>query len=85
MEATAAGVPIIDLGFAGGPTAMAGVLRDGAWGRAELGVHIDAVTGARVAARCGGPVRVWLEAFSWWGAPSPADVRRATVVGEELG
>jgi L-alanine-DL-glutamate epimerase-like enolase superfamily enzyme len=77
VRATAAPLPIIDLGFCGGPTAMALVLEDGLAGRAGLGVHIDAVLGADVVARTAARAHVWLEAFAWWGAPSPADVRAA--------
>jgi L-alanine-DL-glutamate epimerase-like enolase superfamily enzyme len=76
VAASGAQMPIIDLGYLGGPTAMWSILRDGAFGRAELGVHIDALTGADVAATTSWPGRVWLEAYAWWGLPDLAELRR---------
>ncbi len=75
VAATGAPLPILDLGFLGGPTAMQLVLEDGVYGRDVMGVHIDAVLGADVAARSAHPCHIWLEAFAWWGAPSPHEVR----------
>ena len=78
VAGTGIDVPILDLGFLGGPSAMLHILEDGAFGRTELGVHIDALTGADVAAIGPGRSRIWLEAFAWWGAPSPDEVARRT-------
>jgi hypothetical protein len=77
VAATGAPLPILDLGFLGGPTAMSLVLEDGLYGRHVMGVHIDAVLGADVTARTAARCHVWLEAFAWWGAPTPAEVRAA--------
>ena len=43
VAATSAQVPIVDLGYLGGPSAVQAILADGGFGGAELGVHIDAL------------------------------------------
>jgi L-alanine-DL-glutamate epimerase-like enolase superfamily enzyme len=70
ITATGAQLPIVDLGYLGGPTAMLLLLEDGLAARPEVGVHVDALAGAGVAAIAPGPAHLWLEAYSWWGLPS---------------
>ena len=74
--ATGAQVPIVDLGYLGGPSATQLVLEDPRLGGTQLGVHIDALTGADVAAASTHHRRVWLEAYAWWGLPPLDEVRR---------
>jgi L-alanine-DL-glutamate epimerase-like enolase superfamily enzyme len=76
VHTTAAQVPIVDLGHLGGPTAMQLVLEDPAFADTEIGVHIDALTGADVVACSAHPGRIWLEVYPWWGLPDLAEVRR---------
>jgi L-alanine-DL-glutamate epimerase-like enolase superfamily enzyme len=79
VRATGAQRPVVDLGYLGGPTAMQLVLEDPRFAGSEIGVHIDALTGADVAATTAHEGRIWLEAYPWWGLPSLSEVRlRAT-------
>jgi L-alanine-DL-glutamate epimerase-like enolase superfamily enzyme len=79
VAATRIGMPIVDLGLLGGPSAMLAILEDGAYGRTELGVHIDALVGADVAVLAPRVAHVWLEAFAWWGAPSVDEIAERTL------
>jgi L-alanine-DL-glutamate epimerase-like enolase superfamily enzyme len=76
VAATGIAMPILDLGFVGGPSAMLEILERGAFGRRQIGVHIDALSGADAAAVGPRVSHLWLEAFAWWGAPSVDEVLR---------
>jgi L-alanine-DL-glutamate epimerase-like enolase superfamily enzyme len=75
ITATGAQLPIVDLGYLGGLTAMVLLLEDGLAERPELGVHVDALAGAGVASVGPGPAHLWLEAYSWWGLPTIPAIR----------
>jgi L-alanine-DL-glutamate epimerase-like enolase superfamily enzyme len=77
VRAVAARVPIIDLGYTGGPTALSWLLEERTLGRLDVGVHVDALAGAEVAAVTPGVNRVWLEVFPWWDSTTRADVAAA--------
>jgi L-alanine-DL-glutamate epimerase-like enolase superfamily enzyme len=76
VRATGAQRPIVDLGYLGGPTAVQLVLEDPRFARSEIGVHIDALPGADIAATTAHEGRIWLEAYPWWGLPTLDEVRR---------
>ena len=75
IQSTGLGMPIIDLGCCGGPTALAVFLETSASRFDAVGIHLDASLATRSLARLAVDRRVYIEVLDWWEHIRPAEIR----------
>jgi L-alanine-DL-glutamate epimerase-like enolase superfamily enzyme len=75
VRATGLAMPILDMGYCGGPSALASFAASTPGNRAAMGVHLDATCAAQTVAHLETPYPVWIEVMDWWEQTTPSELR----------